>query len=325
MARLSLRLLQQGPPTSLLPAVLLMLGGYGPDADRSLPADAEPRVVQDTPGVPPPTAYERNLVLMTMSGDSAIVVPWLFRTESTADGVVREVGAWMSRGDAWEAFYFERWLTESTRAPFRIHPRGPLDLVIGNEGALEAVLYEEGSRQLETVLDEPLTDWRGVRGTTFRVHRGALFLSSQRLEARVVDMTRSRHLDQPAAGDWIYLQAGPDLSLVLEAPVAEPTGAVPYTGWALMKGEQLEWPDVEVRWSELRSYEDARRTIPAAWKIRSRDGQLTGTLSSTASHLQVGGGVGPLLPVQGLFRVQGSLTIAGDSIVVRGIVLHIQP
>jgi hypothetical protein len=140
-----------------------------------------------------------------------------------------------------------------------------------------------------------------------------------------VDMSRSRRLDQPAAGDWLYLQSGADLSLVLEAPVAEPTGEVIYTGWALMGDEQLEWSDVQVRWSEVRAYEDARRPIPASWEIRSPDGELSGTLSSTASHLQIGEGDGPLLPVAGLFRVQGSLIIAGDSMVVRGIVRHIQP
>ncbi len=320
-----LGLAQQAAHPAVLCAALFVLSGCTADPDQRGTVGDEQRAAADSSGDVQPTAYERNLVLMTLAGDSAIVVPWLFHTQTAPGGVVREVGAWLSRGDTWESFYFDRWHTESTRAPFRIHARGPLDLVIGTGDALEAVLYQEGSRQLETVLDEPLTEWRGVQGTTFRVHRGALFLSSQRLEARVVDMTRSRRSDQPPAGDWIYLQSGPELSLVLEAPVAEPTGEVPYTGWALMGDEQLEWSDVQVRWTELRAYEDARRNIPASWEIRSPDGQLTGILSSTASHLQVGEGVGPLLPVEGLFRVRGSLTIAGDSIVVRGIVRHIQP
>lgn len=123
----------------------------------------------------------------------------------------------------------------------------------------------------------------------------------------------------------MYLQGGPELSLVLEAPVAVPAGEVSYTGWALMGDEQLEWPDVQVRWSEVRAYEDARRDIPVAWEIRSLDGQLTGTLTSLAAYLQVGPGDGPQLPVAGLFRVRGDLVISGDSIVVHGMVRHIQP
>ena len=95
--------------------------------------------------------------------------------------------------------------------------------------------------------------------------------------------------------------------------------------WALMGDEQLQWSNVTVAWADLRAYEDARRDIPVSWEIRSADGSLTGTLSSVASHLGVGAGDGPLLPVEGLFRVQGDLIIAGDSIVVRGIVRHIQP
>jgi hypothetical protein len=320
-----LRQIQRGLGPTVLSVALIGVGGCTSDAERGAPTNTEQTADTGRQGTPPPTVFERNLVLMTMAGDSAIIVPWLFRTETNVDGALREVGAWLSRGDTWEPFYFERWRTGPTRAPFRIHPRGPLDLVIGNEDALEAVLYEEGSRKLETVLDEPLTDWRGVQGTTFRIHRGALFLSDRRLEARVVDMSRSRRSDQPAVGDWMYLQAGPELSLVLEAPVAEPTGEVPYTGWALMGDEQLEWSNVQVKWSELRDYEEARRNIPASWNIRSADGQLTGTLSSTASYLQVVASDGPLLPVQGLFRVQGRLTIAGDSIEVRGMVRHIQP
>jgi len=41
-------------------------------------------------------------------------------------------------------------------------------------------------------------------------------------------------------------------------------------------------------------------------------------------ELRTGAGEGPLLPVEGLYQVSGSLVLAGDSIEVRGLVRHLQ-
>jgi len=301
----------------------LLLASCG--AEESRPGSSEGQAPEGSGAAEPmtTTTYQREILLMTLGADSAIVVPWSFRTRADAGGVYREVGGWISRGEAWEAFHADRWSTPPSRTPFRIHPRGPLDLIVGNEDALEAVVYQEGSRELETALEAALTDWRSPTGSTFRIHRGALYMASQRLDARVLDVNRSyRAGDDDLPGDWIYLQSGPDLSFVLEQRAE---GDSIYRGWVLLDAEEeRQWSRIQVEWSERRAYEEARRDIPNAWSIVAPAGGLEGSLQTVAASLRVGEGDGPLLPVTGLFRVRGELVLEGDTVVVRGIVRHTQ-
>ena len=117
--------------------------------------------------------YERNVVFMTVDADSAIVVPWFFRTSTSEEGVERLSEGWLARAGLWEPFFHVEWSGEPTRTPFRIQPRGPMDLIIGAGGTLERILFAEGQRQLEVVIDEGVSDWsrksrRNVPGTSGR-------------------------------------------------------------------------------------------------------------------------------------------------------------
>ena len=112
---------------------------------------------------------------------------------------------------------------------------------------------------------------------------------------------------------------------MLEAPVGIPPGSTPYIGWARLGDRELRWPRVDVEWTETRAFERARRDVPVAWSFASADGALVGTLSTVAMHLTVRAGPGPILPVEGLFQVSGTLTIDGDSYEVRGVLRHLQP
>ncbi len=271
-----------------------------------------------------PVVYERNVVVLTLGGDSTIVVPWVFGARNDGASVRHEIRGWLSRGDTWDAFFSDQWTTGPSRAPFRILPRGPVDLVVGAGDALEAILYEQGARRLETALETPIADWSGSRGESLQLHRGALLLGDGRLEARVLDLTRSHREDQVPPGDWIFLEGGPELNLILASADVGAGADASYSAWALHEDEELRWPTVRVIWEEMRPFEEARRDVPGAWRFVSDDGELIGTVVSVAAHLRAEPGDGPLLPVESLFRVRGSLEIRGDSLPVRGLVRHIQ-
>lgn len=289
------------------PAPSLPSAGRTPDAesDRNL----EGRV------------YERNVVFVTAGADSAIVVPWLFRSSTSSGGVERSAEGWLARAGLWESFFADRWSSPPSRTPFRIHPRGPMDLVVGPGDVLERILFEEGPRQMEVVIEEGISDWTGNRGEAFRIHRGEILLGDRRLEGMVLDMTRVRRLDSPADGEWMFLTGPRRLAVVTAASGGSPTR---YTAWGRLGDAQFRWPEVEVEWSSVRSFEEARRDVPVAWTIRSADGELDVTLRSTGMDLRAGIGDGPLLPVEGLYQVSGEIVIGGDSLQVRGFVHHVQ-
>ena len=304
-------------------ALCVLLHGCGGDA----PA---PRVTE--PGLRPSESaernfedglYERNVVFMTVDADSAIVVPWFFRTSSSAVGVERLTEGWLARAGIWEPFFHDQWISEPSRTPFRILPRGPMDLIIGAGGNLERILFEEGQRQLEVVIDEWMSDWNGNRGETFRVHQGAALFGDQRVEGIVLDMNRARLRESPEPGEWMFLTGPRRLVIVVESPGGSPA----YTAWGRIGEEAFRWPEVQVEWSAVRSFEEARRDVPVEWDIRSTgsiDGGVELTLASAGMELRAEEGAGPILPVNGLYQVTGWAVLAGDSLEVRGLVRHVQ-
>ncbi len=297
-------------------------------AEGLQPAEGEERNFEDG-------LYERNVVFMTVDADSAIVVPWFFQISSSAEGVERLTQGWLARAGLWEPFFNDQWSAEPSRTPFRIRPRGPMDLVVGNLGNLERIMFAEGPRQLEVVIDEGMADWSGNRGETFRVHQGAAIFGDQRVEGVVLDMNRARLRESPEPGEWMFLAGPRRLAIVVEATGGSPA----YTAWGRIGEEEFRWPTVEVEWSAVISLDEARRDVPVAWEIRSPggggfDGGVVVTLVSAgmeegtnrlgAGVLQAQNGEGPILPVEGLFQVVGSVVLAGDSLEVRGLVRHVQ-
>jgi len=264
--------------------------------------------------------YERNVVFMTVDADSAIIVPWFFRASSSAEGVEREVEGWLRRRGLWEPFFRDQWSSEPTRTPSRIQPRGPMDLVVGIGGTLERILFAEGQRQLEVVIEEGMSDWSGNRGETFRVHQGAALFGDQRVEGIVLDMNRARFRDGPEPGEWMFV-TGPGRLAIL---IVSPGGTPAYTAWGRRGEDEFRWPDVRMVWSSVRSLDEARRTVPVEWDIRSPNGELVVTLANAGMDLRALPGDGPILPVEGLFQVTGSVVLAGDSLEVWGLVRHVQ-
>ena len=301
-------------------AVCFLLTGCGQDAPQPRAAAQGPTPDADPDRNLDDRVYERNVVFMTAGADSTIIVPWLFRSSASERGVERIAEGWLARAGLWEPFFTDRWDSPWTRSPFRIHPRGAMDLVVGPEDVLEEILYEEGPRQLEVIIDEGMSDWSGRRGETFRIHQGAVHFGNLRIEGMVLDMSRAHLREGPFPGEWMFLTGPGRLALMIE----ETGGSPSYTAWGRRGEEEYRWPEMEVEWSSVRSFEEARRDVPVAWEIRSTDGEMELSLFSTGMELRSVAGEGPLLPVEGLHQVSGSLVIAGDSLEVRGLVRHVQ-
>jgi hypothetical protein len=257
---------------------------------------------------------------MTVDADSAIVVPWFFQTSSSEEGVERVTEGWLARSGLWESFFHDEWNAGPTRTPFRIQPRGPMDFVVGLGGKLERILFAEGQRQLEIVIDEGVSDWSGNRGETFRIYRGAVLFGDQRVPGLVLDMNRARRREGLEPGEWMFLTGPRRLAIVVESPGGSPA----YRGWGRIGEEEFRWPEIQVTWNSVRSFEEARRDVPVAWRLRSPDGEIELTLASAGMELRAEEGEGPILPVNGLYQVTGSVVLAGDSLEVRGLVRHVQ-
>lgn len=270
--------------------------------------------------------YEREIVFLTPRSDSVLLVPWLVSARTRPGGVEREARGWLARGGMWEPFFGDRWETAPTAVPWRLLPRGEMRLIVGESDALERIVFETGPRNLETVLGSTLAEWNGRRGASYRLLDGAVLLSSQRVEGLVLDASRARRSEDPPPGDWALLASGDSLQVLLAAPEAQPPGTPgAFQAWSRLDFQETPWPRVGVTWTETRAFDTARRDVPVAWRARSPDGELVATFEVRSAHIEAGEGEGPLLPVDALFEVEGTVRIADAAYPVRGVYRHVQP
>ena len=310
--------------TGKVAAILLALAG-------SACAEPAPEVFVESPDAAPNEAsrnfpgrsYERNFVFATVTGDSLLLVSWLFETTTQPGTVVREARGWLDRSGTWDAFFAERWETPPTRIPARILPHGSLRLVVREGNAVDGIIFDEGTRNLELALGSVLIEWGGPRGEVFRLLDGSLYLSERRLGGIVLDMSRGSSADSPRAGDWAFLASGDSLQIVLQGDGQHQGEPLPtYRAWARLDSRDLQWSTLDVDWVETNAFQPARRDVPVSWSISSPDGDLQAVLEVSSGNVRAGQGSGPVLPVQALFEVTGTVTIEERTFPIRGLFRH---
>lgn len=278
----------------------------------------------DTADVAPRRSYERSVVFVSTIGDSLLMVPWVVEATTVPGGVARTARGWLGRNGSWEPFMRTAWTSPPNREPWRILPSGPFRILVGEGDRLDRIFFEEGSRRLELSLGEAVAEWTGNRGGSFNVLEGGLVLGDRSIPGRILDASQGIRLVEGSLGDWLYLLSGDSVIVVIQAPRYQEEGGL-FQGWARDRVEELQWPEVQVEWEESRAFEPARRDIPGVLTLRSPSGTLAGRLNVASMQLETRTGPGPLLPVDGIMEVEGSLRIQGRNVRVRGVLRHRQP
>jgi len=311
----------RGMLRSLLTAVLLLAACSSPPPDES-PVEGATQT-QAAAGNFRSRVFERNFVFTTLMEDSALLVPWLTTARTQPEGVQRTARGWLARGGTWDGFYDREWQTPPTRVPERLLPHESLRLIVGPEGAVVGILYHEQPRSLELSLAGVLMEWVDPGGESYRLVEAALYLADQRVQGVVLDMARTRDVADGPGGDWCFLVSGDSLQVVVAARDRQPPGTEgAFRGWARLDFRDLRYSAVTVDWGEVRAYQPARQDVPVAWTITSSGQGPEGVLEVRAAHIAAGEGDGPLLPVDALFEVTGTLTIEGGAYPVRGLFRH---
>lgn len=301
----------------------LALAGWGCAGAENAPPETEGSGTGPASADSLHRTYERSFVFTTLAGDSVFLVPWLTTITVTGDVAERQARGWLARSGTWEPFYAERWSSPTTRPPSRLLPHGSMRLVVDVSGNVQGILFHEETRALEIAMGDVLMEWATPWGQSLRLTDASLYLAEQRVPGIVLDMARAYGAQETRPGDWAFLTSGDTLQVVLTAP---PQGRAragpPYQGWARLQLRDLRWPQLVVDWAETRMYPPARRDIPVAWTIFDPSGALSGSLEARSSEIRAGEGNGPLLPVDGLFDVEGTLSIEGRQFAVRGLFRH---
>lgn len=315
----------RGPLTSLraLGPLLLVVATACVDYEPAPPAEpTADGATTDGPGARTPS-FEQNFVFANVSGDSVFLVPWLTRTTSRPDGVMREAHGWLARSGTWDAFYAEEWMTPLSRAPARILPTENLHLLVQDGDVVDGIIFQDGTRSLELALGESYASWGGPRGEAVELLQGAAYLADDRVDGVVLHLTRASASESERGGDWALLLSGDSVRFVLAADVEHGGEVEPlYRGWADMPDRQRQWPELHVDWTATQAFPPARRDVPASWRLWSSDGAVDGELHAVSSDIQAGTASGPLLPVRALFEVVGEISSNEGDFPVHGLFVH---
>ena len=293
------------------PATDTPAGGAAPASSEALPDSGR--------------IFERSVVFVGTGSDTVFAVPWLWTVRTGRPEVERRARGWLLRGAVWDPFFDETWTTPPFRAPWRPVPHGPLRLMVGPGGALQQISHISTGRSLDVTLESSLAEWTGRRGETFRFLEGGLVLAERRVPGVVLDLNRTRDVSEGEGGDWMVLASGDSVMAVIHTPLrADNLGRGAWRGWARVDFRDLPLGQITTEWAAVRAFDRARRDVPVGWTLRSPDDAFGGALEARSSQLVAEEGEGPLLPVDGLFEVAGTLTLEGIEYPVHGILRHTQ-
>ncbi len=271
--------------------------------------------------------FDREFLFLSLEADSLVIVPWFFRASVDPEGVHREQAAWLSQATEWEVIAQETMDTPPTRSPWRIIPGERIRLIVGPDDRVESLLLRDPPRELETVLGDLMTEWANPGAESIRLYRARTLFPAGPIDGLVIEISRRWEASESGGpGDWVFVHSGTDLQFFMEGaqPVERIGSPVRYDGWTRIALRDLQWRDLELDWEETRAFESARRDVPVRWSIGTPEGQVTGSLESLSSHLMVGQGDGPILPLIGLFEVVGVMEVQGREFSVTGMIRHVQ-
>ena len=304
-------------------ALALACDNGSPDipATDAVDPSAGPVAAETTPETAAPTTYQRTVVFVDTERDTTVFVSWDFENLTLGDSTRRTLRGWVGRGAQWLLLADEAWSTgPSRRAPWRIVPAGNMRMIVGQDDVLREIYYQAGVRDVSVRIGDAVIEWIDSRGGRYRLLDGVARLGGEERSGRVMDVSGARTGSSKGSGEWALLIGGDQLELLL----SDAEGSGQYRAWARLGADERFWPSVSVTWAETRSFERARRDIPVLWRFRSSDGSLRGEFQSVSAHHLTLDGTSPILPVLGVYEVDGTVSTDDNRVAVKGFLRHQQ-
>ena len=272
--------------------------------------------------------YTREFVFLAPSSSGPLVIPFDFNAREQGDEIERGVRAWLARGSVWDRFLDETTETTVAGGVWRVVPIADLRLNVGGPAQIEAFDFQRGERQLRLELDSPLSDWQQGDETRFRLLRGRAIVGTEVVSGPVLELLRHDRIleDGWAPGqdfDAVFLSTGDSIQLVLAETLSGDGEGEGYA-WIRTPSAERTWEDGELRWLEVRAYQDARRDIPIRWSFRVPGADVTGELESEGFDAILGPERGGRRAVEIRYTVSGWVELGGVRRDVVGTIRHTQ-
>jgi hypothetical protein len=304
-------------------AVLLATAGCGGGGES--PGQAEGA---DTAAEGALYRYHREYVFVSARGESPLVVPLAFRATDRGSELERGARGWLARGGTWDRFLDESGITSRAGGVWRVVPQGDLRITAGGPAELETIRFQRGERRLRIEFENPITAWNQGGDTRFRLLAGRLSIGAETLSGPMLEILRvERTLEDgwPAGQDFdaMFLTSGDSIQVVLAERLGGSEGEAGYA-WTRSASGEREWDRAEIRWLEMRPYQEARRDIPRRWSFRIPSADLEGEVEAAGFDALLGPERAGRRAVEVRFTVQGWVEMRGERRSVTGMVRHTQ-
>jgi hypothetical protein len=281
--------------------------------------------------VPPDSAllqYNREYIFLAPRAAEPLVVPIVFASRSSGAEIERTVHGWLARGAMWDHFLDESGETSNAGGVWRVVPRGALTITVGGSTEIETLRFARGDRHLRLELDSLLTGWNQEGETRFRLIKGNLDVGPESFSGPVLEVMRvEQTLDDgwPPGQDFdvVFLTSGDSLQLVVAETLADAGEGQRYA-WLRTPAEVRAWKEGEIRWLDVRSYDEARRDIPTRWSIRVPAADVVGELEAVGFDSALGPERGGRKAIEIRYTVRGWIEIQGSRRSVTGTIRHTQ-
>jgi hypothetical protein len=307
----------------LLASALLLAAACGDVADA--PGETEGATARVEA---PSYRYHREFIFVAERGEALLIVPVAFRSTDLGTELDRGVRAWLARGGTWDRFVDETGRTSKVGGVWRVVPIGDLRITVGGPAELESLRFQRGERRLRVELDAPLTSWSQGGDTRFRLLSGRVSIGPEAVTGSILEILRVEPTLEdgwPPSQDFdaVFLTSGDSLQVLVADRVGGESEGEGYA-WVRTRSGERDWGHGEIRWLEMRPYQEARRDIPRRWSVRIPAAGIEGELESVGFDAVLGPERGGRRAVEVRYSVTGWLEIQGEVRTVAGMIRHSQ-
>jgi hypothetical protein len=287
-----------------------------------------PAVAADTAA--PTIRYIREFVFVGERDGVPIAVPFLFGATERGSGYLqREATASLAHGGEWDNFLEDGWAAPAVGGVWKVLPRGDLRVIAGGTSEVEALLFRRGDRSLRVTTDILRASWAPRDEFQYRLFEGSLGLAGRPLRGSVLEVYRVQRTVTGSAipggaQDWLFASDGSSVHVVLAEAIGPELDPGKTFAWVVTPEGERSWDRAEVRWTQMRAVEQARRDAPVAWSFRVPGTDIHGEVFALGADLQVGPDRPGRRALQQRHNVEGWIEIDGERVRVFGLLRHSQ-
>jgi hypothetical protein len=311
-------------------AFLAVGGCADPRSDPDAPgASSSPVDEAAAPGAVTPAEYTTSVTFLAIDPGPTPALVLHLANRAAADGLHRRYLGWLLERSGWQTVLDGDWLDGPTRAPWRVIPGDGLQLIVSDDGELNALVVSSDRSRYALEIGPRLDGWEDRRGARHDIHFAQLGRRGQPTPGIMVRhrlaVPRPERSARFGGRDAAILRASDGTLLVLfESRSAETYGES--FAWMYAEGLTRRWTALETRTVEVANSPQLRRNIPVRLWFHIPEPGIRGELRVTARELSElpTAEAGPK-PYHAIYRVSGWLEIGEERQSVEGVLERGEP